>query len=25
MEVSWKGGIPKSSILIGMSIINQPF
>ena len=25
MEVSWKGGIPKSSVLIGMSIINQPF
>ena len=25
MEVSWNGGTPKSSTLIGFSIINQPF
>ena len=25
MEVSWNGGTPKSSILIGCSIINHPF
>ena len=25
MEVSWNGGIPKSSILMGFSIINHPF
>ena len=25
METSWNGGTPKSPILIGVSIINQPF
>ena len=25
MEVSWNGGTPRSSILIGFSMINQPF
>ena len=25
MEVSWNGGIPRSSILIGFSLLNQPF
>ena len=25
MEVSWNGGVPKSSILIGFSIVNQLF
>ena len=24
MEVSWKGGTPKSSILTGFSIVNHP-
>ena len=25
MEVSWNGGTPKSSILMGLSVINHPF